>query len=290
MSASLDNRQRAMLAEMGVRVWSPQALVPQPAPADMETTVTRSDAPPAFMRATTTERAAPSIPRVTPPPVVTALPTAPMALSPLPDGLARMDWASLQAAAANCQACGLCQGRHHSFFASGSAAAGANADWLIVGDAPTDTEDLAGEAFVGEEGVLLDAMLQAMGLSRRTTGTAAEQVVITSAVKCHPQDKRNPTAEEIAHCNAYLQRQIELVNPKVILALGRFAAQALLQTSLGEAASQPLGKLRGQVHQVMGRAVVVSYHPAYLLRTPSDKAKAWADLILAMQQVRPIGA
>jgi DNA polymerase len=199
-----------------------------------------------------------------------------------------MDWARLQAAATSCQACGLCQGRHHSLFASGSAAPGANADWLIVGDAPTDAEDLAGEAFVGEEGVLLDAMLQAMGLSRRTTGAAAEQVVITSAVKCHPQDKRNPTAEEIAHCNAYLQRQIELVNPKVILALGRFAAQALLQASMGEAASQPLGKLRGQVHQVSGCPVVVSYHPAYLLRSPSDKAKAWADLMLAMQQVRPV--
>jgi DNA polymerase len=215
--------------------------------------------------------------------------TPQVSLSPLPEGLADMDWATLKEAAASCQACGLCQGRHHSLFASGSVVQGP-ADWLIVGDAPTDAEDLAGVAFVGEEGQLLDAMLQAMGLSRTGAGASSEHVVITSAVKCHPQDKRNPSPEELMHCNAYLQRQIQLLQPKVILALGRLAAQALLQPSLGEAASQPLGKLRGQVHRVLGCPVVVSYHPAYLLRSPSDKAKAWSDLILAMQQVRPISA
>jgi DNA polymerase len=247
MSLLLDPRQRAMLADMGVRVWAP---IPTPA-AEIQT---------------------PELP-----------------LSRLPDGLADKDWAGLQEAAASCQACGLCQGRHHSLFASGSVVQ-APADWLIVGDAPTDAEDLAGEAFVGEEGQLLDAMLQALGLSRNADRPSTASVVITSAVKCHPQDKRNPSPEEWMHCNAYLQRQIELLQPKVILALGRLAAQALLQPSLGEAASQPLGKLRGQVHHVLGCPVVVSYHPAYLLRSPSDKAKAWADLILALQQVRPVNA
>jgi DNA polymerase len=115
-------------------------------------------------------------------------------------------------------------------------------------------------------------------------------LVITSAVKCHPPDNRKPTADEIKQCSAFLQRQIALLQPKVILALGRLAAQTLLQDSLGDAASQPLGKLRGQAHQVSGRPLVVSYHPAYLLRSPSDKGKAWADLILALQQVRPISA
>jgi DNA polymerase len=247
MNAPLDPRQRAMLAEMGVRVWAP---IPTPA-AEIQT---------------------PDLP-----------------LSPLPDGLADKDWATLKEAAASCQACGLCQGRHHSLFASGSVVQGP-ADWLIVGDAPTDAEDLAGEAFVGEEGLLFDAMLQAMGLSRKTDVANPASLVITSAVKCHPPDNRKPTADEIKQCSAFLQRQIALLQPKVILALGRLAAQTLLQDSLGDAASQPLGKLRGQVHQVSGRPLVVSYHPAYLLRSPSDKGKAWADLVLALQQVRPISA
>ena len=285
MTLQLDPRQRAMLAEMGVRVWAPQAVAPT---AVLETAVSTPMAQPQDLPTAATERAAPAVPRAAPTPVAKAVPPPTVTLSPLPEGLAQMDWAGLKEAAASCQACGLCQGRHHSLFASGAAVA--RADWLIVGDAPTDAEDLAGMAFVGEEGVLLDAMLQAMGLSRHAGGPTSETVVITSAVKCHPQDKRNPSPEELRHCNAYLQRQIELLQPKVILALGRLAAQALLQTSLGEAASQPLGKLRGQVHHVLGRPVVVSYHPAYLLRSPSDKAKAWADLILAMQQARPVSA
>jgi DNA polymerase len=282
MTLQLDSRQRAMLAEMGVRVWSPQAVAPS---AVMETAVSSAMAQPPGLPTAATERAAPAVPRAAPMPVSMAVPPPMVALSPLPEGLAQMDWAGLKEAAASCQACGLCQGRHHSLFASGADVA--RADWLIVGDAPTDAEDLAGAAFVGEEGMLLDAMLQAMGLSRNADSPATETVAITSAVKCHPQDKRNPSPEELMHCNAYLQRQIELLQPKVILALGRLAAQSLLQASLGEAASQPLGKLRGQVHQVLGRPVVVSYHPAYLLRSPSDKAKTWADLVLAMQLARP---
>jgi DNA polymerase len=213
-----------------------------------------------------------------------------MVLSTLPVGLPQMNWSELQSAAAECQACTLCQGRHHSLFASGQVPPNTPTDWLIVGDAPNEAEDLAGHAFVGEEGALFDAMLFALGLSRHGAGSVKENLVITSAVKCHPQDKRNPSAEEINQCSAFLQRQIDMLQPKMILALGRFAAQAVLQNSMGEAARQPLGKLRGQVHQAHGRPVVVSYHPAYLLRSPTDKAKAWADLCLAMQQVRTSGA
>ena len=294
MSLLLDPRQRAMLADMGVRVWAPQAKPEQPdsAPAFMKSEVvgeaefasTNSvSVKPSSLAATTVGRAAPSETRPA------EMLTPQVSLSPLPEGLSQMDWTGLKEAAASCQACGLCQGRHHSLFASGSVVQGP-VDWLIVGDAPTDAEDLAGVAFVGEEGQLLDAMLQALGLSRNADRPFTASVVITSAVKCHPQDKRNPSPEELMHCNAYLQRQIELLQPKVILALGRLAAQTLLQDSLGDAASQPLGKLRGQVHHVSGRPLVVSYHPAYLLRSPSDKGKAWADLMLALQQVRPINA
>lgn len=294
MTMHLDPRQRAMLADMGVRVWAPQAKPEQPdrTPAFKMREVVGDAAlastnnppvKPSSVAATTVVRAATSVTRAV------AMLSPQVSLSPLPEGLAQMDWAGLKEAAASCQACGLCQGRHHSLFASGSVVQGP-VDWLIVGDAPTDAEDQAGVAFVGEEGQLLDAMLQALGLSRNADRPSTASVVITSAVKCHPQDKRNPSTEEWMQCNAYLQRQIELLQPKVILALGRLAAQALLQPSLGEAANQPLGKLRGQVHHVLGCPVVVSYHPAYLLRSPSDKAKAWADLILAMQQVRPLSA
>jgi DNA polymerase len=282
MNASLDARQRAMLAEMGVRVWSPQTTTePAASPAEVKKT------PQVVLAPSPEIKRAPAV-ALAPAPEVKQAPG--VVVSPLPEGLAHIDWAGLQAAAAQCQACGLCNGRHLSLFASGSVTPGAHTDWLIVGDAPTDAEDQAGEAFVGEEGVLLDAMLQAMGLSRRTAVATKASLVITSAVKCRPPENRNPTAEEIKQCSVYLQRQIALLQPKVILALGRLAAQALLHDSLGEAALQPLGKLRGQVHQAHGRPVVVSYHPAYLLRSPSDKAKAWADLILAMQQVQPTPA
>ena len=258
MTLNLDPRQRAMLAEMGVRVWSPSNAVPS--------------------AAVPTEK-----PAALPTPALQAVP-APQALtlSSLPAGLERMDWATLQAAAEACQACGLCEGRQHSLFANRSLGEGERVNWLIVGDAPTQAEDLAGHAFVGDEGMLLDAMLQALGLSR--TGPNST-VLITSAVKCHPPANRNPAPEEIAHCQAYLKRQIALIQPQVVLALGRFAAQALLHDSLGEGATQPLGKLRGQAHAAHGTQVVVSYHPTYLLRSPSEKAKAWADLCLAKSLV-----
>lgn len=280
MTLNLDARQRAMLMEMGVRLWSPPDKAPPMAPASAQAAApTTSALTPAPVARTTPLSTPPETPRSAPraAPLATPAP-APLSLSPLPAGLAQMDWAALQTAAVSCQACGLCQGRQHSLFANRSVAAGETVDWLIVGDAPTQAEDLAGQAFVGDEGLLLDAMLQALGLSR--TGDN-RSVVVTSAVKCHPPDNRNPAPEEIAHCQAYLKRQIDLLQPRVVLALGRLAAQALLHDSLGEAAAQPLGKLRGQAHAAHGTQVVVSYHPTYLLRSPSEKAKAWADLCLA---------
>ena len=260
MTLNLDPRQRAMLAEMGVRVWSPAEKAPAPITAPVAAAVA-AVAPLAAAPGRAIER---------------------VVLSALPDGLAHMDWATLHSAAASCTACGLCEGRQHSLFANRDVAQGEQVNWLIVGDAPTQAEDQAGQAFVGDEGVLLDAMLQALGLSR---SGANSPVVITSAVKCHPPANRNPAAEEIAQCQHHLKRQIELLQPKVVLALGRFAAMALLHDSLGEAAAQPLGKLRGQVHTAHGSRVVVSYHPTYLLRSPSEKAKAWADLCLAKSLV-----
>lgn len=269
MTLNLDARQRAMLMEMGVRVWSPPSAVPTAAvPA-------ASAASPVLARP----------PAATEPTSLTVTParaTKPVSLSALPLGLENMDWAALQNAAAACQACGLCEGRQHSVFAQRILRDGETVPWLIVGDAPTQAEDQAGQAFVGDEGVLLDAMLQALGVSRLGADSA---VMVTSAVKCHPPDSRNPAPEEMAHCQAYLKRQIALLKPQVVLAMGRFAAQTLLHDSLGEGASQPLGKLRGQVHAAHGTQVVVSYHPTYLLRSPSDKAKAWADLCLAKSLV-----
>jgi DNA polymerase len=187
-----------------------------------------------------------------------------------------LDWAGLQNAVSACQACGLCKSRQHTVFGTGSAPA----RWLIVGEAPGEQEDLQGQPFVGPAGQLLDNMLKAVGLSR------GGDVFITNVLKCRPPANRNPQPDEMAQCAPFLQRQIELVQPTVILALGRFAAQSLLQSSLPDVAATPLGKLRGQVHSYENNSkhvpVVVSYHPAYLLRAPADKAKAWADWCLAL--------
>lgn len=194
--------------------------------------------------------------------------------------VSELDWAGLQAAVTGCQACGLCATRQHAVFGTGGSG-GAHARWLVVGEAPGEQEDLQGQPFVGPAGKLLDNMLSAVGLSR-----SSPEVFITNALKCRPPANRNPQPEEMAQCAPYLRRQIELIQPDVILALGRFAAQSLLQDSLPEVATTPLGKLRGQLHSYRHHnvtiPVVVSYHPAYLLRAPVDKAKAWADLCLAL--------
>jgi DNA polymerase len=181
-----------------------------------------------------------------------------------------MDWSQLEAAVTGCRACGLCESRRHTVFGAGSTVA----DWMVVGEAPGENEDREGLPFVGASGELLDNMLRAVGRSR--TGSGAQGAYIANVLKCRPPSNRNPQPAEIAQCAPYLNRQVALLQPKIILAMGRFAVQSLLQTN------EPIGKLRGRVHHYQGVPVIVTYHPAYLLRTPTDKAKAWADLCLAL--------
>jgi DNA polymerase len=145
---------------------------------------------------------------------------------------------------------------------------------MIVGEAPGEQEDLQGEPFVGAAGQLLDNMLRALGLARRDA-PPERSVFIANTLKCRPPRNRNPEPSETALCTPFLERQIELLAPRVILAMGRFAAQSLLATD------EAIGKLRGRVHRWRDTPVVVTYHPAYLLRTPADKARAWDDLCLA---------
>lgn len=276
MMPSLDSRQRAMLAEMGVRVWQPVTTIPpHPAPA-----VTPSSRP-APALAVPVAVPLPPVPAVAKPDA-----TAVARLGSLPEGLSRMDWPGLKTAAAECRACGLCEQRQQSVFAEGAPVEGQGTDWLIIGDAPNDSENASGKPFSGPEADLLNAMLLAMGLHRPSGTGAKETVVLVNALKCKPPAQRNPHADELAQCRHFLNRQIELLQPRVILALGRLASMAVLHDSLPDVHAVPLGKLRGQVHLAHGRPVIVSYHPAYLMRTPSDKAKAWSDLCLAMQQLR----
>ncbi|AVJ26722.1 uracil-DNA glycosylase [Achromobacter spanius] len=173
-----------------------------------------------------------------------------------------------------CEACGLCKGRRHAVVGQGAQPT----RWLVVGEAPGEQEDRQGQPFVGRSGQLLDAMLAAVGMSRE------QDVFITNVIKCRPPGNRNPKPEEIAACSPYLMRQIALLKPERILVLGRFAAQTLLGTDA------TIGNLRGRVHHLKADEgvqipVVVSYHPAYLLRSPSEKARAWQDLKLAAREL-----
>ena len=160
-----------------------------------------------------------------------------------------------------------------------------DAELMFVGEAPGEDEDKQGEPFVGASGQLLDSMLRAVGLSRHANpeDDPARQVFIANVLKCRPPVNRNPRPEEVVQCAPFLKRQVALVQPRLILAMGRFAVQALLDTDTA------IGKLRGQVHRYEGVPVVVTYHPAYLLRNLPDKAKAWADLCLALDQVESVG-
>ena len=253
----LDDRQRAMLAEMGVRVWMPQTVRALPAKlAQVEV----SDTPPA-------DAAAPvSFPVA----ITRQMLSVPIVdISQLPEGIAIMDWAQMQSAVAACTGCGLSQSRQQAILGEGLA----SADWMIVGDAPGEEEDKAAQSFAGPAGQLLDNMLKALSLTR-------EQVYLTHALKCRTPIGRNASQVEVSHCATYLARQVELVQPKVILAMGRTAALALLQSA------EPLGKLRSQVQSFKGVPVVVTYPPAYLLRNQADKAKAWADLCRAASLVK----
>jgi uracil-DNA glycosylase family 4 len=186
--------------------------------------------------------------------------------------VAQMDWPTLRAAVATCTACKLCQGRTNTVFGVGNE----SAHWMIVGEAPGEQEDLQGEPFVGKAGQLLDNMLRAIGLTRES-GPAERQVFIANTLKCRPPRNRNPEPDELAQCEPYLSRQVALVQPKIILAMGRFAVQSLLRSD------EPVGRLRGRVHRYQGVPLIVTYHPAYLLRNLEDKAKAWDDLCLALE-------
>jgi DNA polymerase len=174
-------------------------------------------------------------------------------------------WEHLADAVANCTRCKLSTTRTQGVLGVGDR----NADWLIVGEAPGADEDAQGEPFVGQAGKLLDAMLASIDLAR------GNKVYITNVLKSRPPGNRNPEPDEIAACMPYLLAQIELIRPKIIVALGRFAAQTLLQTD------EAIARLRGRVHLYQGVPLIVTYHPAYLLRNLPDKARAWEDLCLA---------
>lgn len=260
---ALDARHRAMLEEMGVRVWLPTQAKAMPA------AVTGPDVVPDVVRASAKVPAPASLPA--------AVPIRPARNLPPATDPSGLDWTALEEAVSQCDACDLCRTRKNTVFGVGDR----RARWMIVGEAPGENEDLQGEPFVGQAGQLLDNMLRALGLGRADSGDQA--VYIANVLKCRPPSNRNPQPEEVLQCEPYLRRQVALLRPRIILALGRFAAQSLLQGTVPDVAQVPLGKLRGQVHQYEGVPVIVSYHPAYLLRTPQDKAKAWADLCLAHQ-------
>ena len=307
MSLDLDDRQRAMLLEMGVHVWWPQSepvamCEPAPAPAYAVAEEVRPALAVAIeniaIEAIKTTAKALNSSKLTPIRPATALSAemlaVPSALSAaasqgLVAGIAVMDWRTLAQTVADCQACKLCIGRRAPVFAGGEGVH--PADWLVVTEPPEDAEERAGRPQVEQAGQLLDNMLRALGLDRQDgaapppyrKSASFTRAYVTSVVKCRPGVVRNPNLDELAVCGAYLQREIALVQPKVILAMGRFAAQALLQGSVPEVVNIPLGKLRGQIYRYQGLPVVVTYPPVYLLRSQHDKARAWSDLCLAQE-------
>jgi uracil-DNA glycosylase len=193
-------------------------------------------------------------------------PAAPVAAS-VADSGTQPGWVELERAVQTCTLCPLHKTRTQGVFGVGNRAA----QWMVIGEAPGADEDRQGEPFVGRAGQLLNSMLKAIGLQR-------EQVFIANILKSRPPNNRDPKPEEVQACIPYLFRQIELVNPRLILCVGRIAAQTLLETDT------PIGKLRGQLHRIAGnRPMVVTYHPAYLLRSPGEKRKSWADLLLALR-------
>jgi len=193
--------------------------------------------------------------------------------------VSELGWRELAECVANCQACGLATSRTQTVFGIGRQ----DADLMVIGEAPGAEEDARGEPFVGRAGKLLDEMLVAMGLSR-------QQVYIANILKCRPPNNRDPSPEEANACMGYLYRQMVLVKPKMILVVGRIASQNLLGVTT------PIGKLRGEIHRLhfaqgpaAGLPLVVTYHPAYLLRSPGEKAKAWQDLKLALTEIKKLG-
>ncbi|MES2101352.1 MAG: uracil-DNA glycosylase [Pseudomonadota bacterium] len=251
-----DERQLAMLREMGVRVWTPsvddEAVSVEARPVDTAPTPVLVQSP----------VAAPLEQHVA-----------------LPSSVATLDWPALRETVAACTACALCKGRRQTVFGVGNE----RAHWMIVGEAPGEQEDRQGEPFVGKSGQLLDNMLRAIALTRGEA-EPARQVYIANTIKCRPPGNRNPEPDELAKCEPFLIRQVQLVRPKIIVAMGRFAVHSLLRST------EPIGRLRGRVHAYQGVPLIVTYHPAYLLRNPEDKAKAWDDLCLALETAAALPA
>ena len=262
------SRQRYLKA-MGVTSWQlrtePGAVQEEAAPPLVEEQLQIEQAPP-FEE----------------PPPIEEPPPYPEALAPVPEpapastgpDVGTLDWDALRDLVRDCRACELRAGCTQTVFGVGNT----QADLLVIGEAPGADEDRQGEPFVGRAGQLLNAMLLAMGFKR-------EAVFIANIVKCRPPNNRDPKAEEALRCEPYLLRQIELIQPRMILAVGRIAAQNLLKTDI------TVGKMRGRVHAFGERRIplVVTYHPAYLLRSPDQKGKAWQDLQLALSGLRGEG-
>jgi uracil-DNA glycosylase len=263
MSSAL---RREYLAALGLETWvvrgkspRPRATAPPDAPASRDKREPRDMREPGDMPASRDTPASRDIPE----------PRGPGAAGDSSPGReAGVDWPELRARVAACTRCALCNTRTQTVFGVGSQ----SADWLIVGEAPGAEEDRQGEPFVGRAGQLLNSMLRAIGLTR-------EQVYIANVLKCRPPGNRDPSASEAAECLPYLEQQIALLKPKIMLAVGRIASQNLLRTEV------TLGRLRQQVHRfgLSQVPLVVTYHPAYLLRTPADKRKAWEDLKFARE-------
>lgn len=280
----LQTRNHYMKA-MGVPVWMPgdlcteeETAAEQPAEATATSTpgdtVAARTAPPATATAgayfaPAAPTAAPGQPGTPPPAAKSPAKPAPAATVTItaPD-CSTMSWAALQQSVSECQLCSLHKSRTQTVFGSGDTQAG----WMIIGEAPGAEEDRQGQPFVGRAGKLLNNMLAAVGLPR-------DAVYVSNVLKCRPPNNRDPKPDEAAWCRGYLERQIALVKPTLIIVVGRIAAHNLLHTTTA------LGRLRGQVHTLPGSdtPVIVTYHPAYLLRQPAEKRKAWQDLQLARQ-------
>ena len=314
MSLHLDTRQRAMLQEMGVRVWLPAEPIELESVSVATQTIAVSPdltwvtgsklsksttAPVAASPAKPlSEQAQPEPTELAPGEHFSVLTRSPRAASALPSGLAPMTWPELHQAVSNCQACAMCQGRRAPVLAAPAEAL--PCDWMVVGEPPDELQERLGQPFAGESGQLLDKMLRAVGAQRfpnppvadgapvaePTPQSPANRAYLTNVLKCRPARVRAPVASELTACAAYLRREIALVQPKVIVTMGRFAMQLLLSEMPSEQVKLPLGKLRGRVWQFAGVPVVVTYPPDYLLGNPQEKAKAWADLQLAMAVVR----
>jgi len=247
---SWDERQRAMLAEMGYRLPA--------APPAAEAGVIEAEPEPE------------PIAVAAPPPVVVRV-SAPAPATAAPSSFSSLDLSALREAVVACRGCGLCEQRRRPVFGNGAAQ---KTQWLVVTDPPDEADDASGEPHGGDAGRLLDRMLLAAGQGRAGEAPTA---FVTPLVKCRPPRGRAPLPAELDACEAVLARQVELLQPRLVLALGLQAARRLAGSN------EPLGRLRGRVHGWRGLPLVVSYAPAYLLRSPADKAGAWDDLRLALE-------